>query len=325
MANQRIILTNPIEEAAADMLSNVAEVHLSPSPDEETMIGLLESTVGIVARGDGFVNRRMIESCPTLRVIGRPGAGYDAVDVVAATSHGIPVVFAPVGGFAVAEGALAMLLALVKKVYECDHFVKSNQWHKRHEFATGDMAEQTLGIVGLGRIGLGLARLAKPFGMTLLGYDPFVKGQALKDTSVQWVELEELLHRSDYVSFHLPLSDETRGLVNRERIAIMKKGAILINTARGAVIESLDVLAEALETGQLSYVGLDVFPTEPPDTAHRIFKDSRCLCAPHMAGASELSWKRVCQTMAKGMIAVLRGGRPEYCVNPEVFDQCATS
>jgi D-3-phosphoglycerate dehydrogenase / 2-oxoglutarate reductase len=320
MTNGRILSTAPIDRLPIEILEQVARVEVSPGTDEETLLGQLDRTIAIVARGvEAKISARIIESAPHLRVIGRPGAGYDTVDINAATRRKIPVVYAPVSGFAVAEGALALLLAMVKKIPLCDAIVKQGQWQKRYELSTGDMAEHTLGIIGLGRIGAALARLAQPFGMTTLGYDPLVAPDRGKELGVTVVDLDELLRQSDYISIHVPLNEETRGLINRERIAKMKPGAFLINTARGGVIESLDVLAEGLESGQLGAVGLDVFPTEPPDTSHRLFKDTRLVCAPHLLGVSDLAMERIYRSMAADMVAVLRGERPKLCVNPEIL------
>jgi D-3-phosphoglycerate dehydrogenase len=312
--HQRIISTAPIDRAAIDILEQVAPVEIAPSPDELTVTAMLERAIALVCRGEGKVTSRMIAACPTLRVIGRTGAGFDSVDIPAANARKIPVVYAPIGGFAVAEGALALLLALVKKVVVADSLVKSGQWNKRYEFLTGDMTSHTLGIIGLGRIGMHLAKLASAFDMTVLGYDPLVT-----DSEVRMVKLEDLLSRSDFVSLHMPLNEHTRGFMNRARIAAMKRGAILINTARGGIVESLDVLADALESGQLGAVGLDVFPTEPPDCTHRIFKHPNLVCAPHLLGVSELAMDRIYKSMANDMVAVLQGRTPRFCVNPEVF------
>jgi D-3-phosphoglycerate dehydrogenase len=188
----RIIATAPIDRTAIDILERAAPVEIAPSPDEAVVTGMLEGAVGIVCRGEGKVTGRMIAACPTLRVIGRPGAGFDAVDVDAATARKIPVVYAPVSGFAVAEGALALLMALVKKIVLADSLVKTGQWNKRYEMLSGDMAGHTLGIIGMGRIGSHLARLAKPFDMTVLGYDPCVS-----DSEVEMVPLDELLARAE--------------------------------------------------------------------------------------------------------------------------------
>jgi D-3-phosphoglycerate dehydrogenase len=319
MTATRIVATAPIDQVAIDILQEVAPVETSPAPDEESMMRHLDNTIGIVCRGEGVVTARMIEACPALRVIGRSGVGYDSVDVAAATARRIPLVYAPVGGFAVAEGALAMLLTLVKKVPLCDAIVKSDQWNKRYEFNSGDMTGHTLGIVGLGRIGSQLARLVQNFSMKVLAFDPIATSAQAKELGIELVELDEVIRTSDFISLHVPLTGQTKGMINRESIATMKKGAILVNLARGGVIENLDVLADGLESGQLAGVGLDVFPEEPPDVSHRIFKDPRCVCAPHLLGTSELAMERIFTTMATGMVAVLQGNRPEHCVNPDVF------
>src|SRR5262249_54783057 len=151
--------------------------------------------------------------------IARPGAGYDSIDLAVANARRIPLVFAPLGGFAVAEGALALLLALVKKVPACDRVVRQGQWMKRYDLVIGDMTQHTLGIIGLGRIGAHLARLAQPFQMNVLGYDPFLKSKPEGLEFVELVDLPELLRRSDFVSLHVPLGAETKGLINRERIS----------------------------------------------------------------------------------------------------------
>ena len=154
--------------------------------------------------------------------------------------------------------------------------------------------------------------------MTVLGYDPFLDENSLKGVTIELVELEELLKQSDFVSVHVPLSEHTRGLIDKKRIEQMKPGAIFINTARGGVVENLDILADALESGRLGAVGLDVFPTEPPDCTHRLFPNSQFFGAPDLLGVSELAMERSYRSMASDMVAVLQGQVPKYCVNPEV-------
>lgn len=315
----RFVCTAPIDECGIDILAQHASVEIAPDPAVATMMGLLDDTIGIVCRGEGKVPAEIIETAPDLRVIGRTGAGYDAVDIESATRRGLPVVFAPINAFAVAEGALAMLLSLVKLLPQADGWVKTGQWQKRYECTPGDMTEHTLGIVGFGRIGQGLANLVRVFDMTVLAYDPVVADEIMHQLGAEKVELDDLLARSDYVSIHAPLTDESRGMFNAERISRMKRGAILVNMGRGALIEDLDVLADALHDSRLAGVGLDVFPEEPPDHNHRLFRHSACLCSPHQAGVSDLAWKRICRSMAEDMVTVLGGGRPRYCANPEVF------
>jgi phosphoglycerate dehydrogenase-like enzyme len=318
--NKRIVAVEPIGQTAIDILERVAPVEIAEATDERTLLSTIQGTIGFVFRGQGRVSERLLGEATELKVIGRTGAGLDNVDLSAATARGTPVVYAPVSGFAVAEGALAMLLALIKQLAYWDRFVKSGRWNEKYGSTTGDMAEHTLGIVGMGRIGRHMARLAHPFGMRILGYDPYIDdGTGLPD-EFQTVGLEELLAASDYVSLHTPLTDETRGLIDEQRLSAIKTGAILINTARGGLIQSLDVLADALESGRLGGVGLDVFPTEPPDPTHRIFQHPRCICAPHLVGGSRLAMHRILHSMATDMVRVINGNRPQHCANPEVFD-----
>ena len=280
-------------------------------------MGLLENTVGIVCRGEGVITARMIEAATDLRVIGRSGAGYDTVDLEAASARKIPLVYAPIGGFAVAEGTVGLLLSLVKRLPQTDRAVRAGDWGVRYAIPTGDLVTRTLGIVGLGRIGSQVARLIKPFDMRVLGYDPVIQPAA--ELGVELVDFDTLLAESDYVTLHVPLMEGTRGLVNGSVIGRMKKGAFLLNMARGKVVESLDVLSEGLESGQLGGVALDVFPTEPPDFTHRIFQDERCIFTAHNVGTSHVALKRILDSMSTSMINVLNGKAPEHCVNPEVL------
>lgn len=322
MQPERIVSIAPIDRIAIDILEQVAPVEISASPDEPTVLTLLEGTIGLVARGtEGGITRKIMENCPGLRVIGRPGVGYDTVDVAFATRRKIPVVYAPIGGFAVAEAALALLMAIVKKVQLADSILKQGQWQRRYRMSTGDLTGHTLGIIGLGRIGGRLVELVRNFEMEVLGYDPFLTEEAAKGMGVELVPLDDLLRRSDFISVHVPLGEQTRGMINRERIARMKPGAIFINTARGGVVENLDVLADALESGHLGAVGLDVFPTEPPDTSHRLFRHPQFTGAPHLLGVSRLAMERIYRSMANDMVAVLQGRRPRYCVNAEVCEE----
>jgi len=319
MSKKRVVCTASIHEDAVEILSKQFTCEVLPDTSVETLMNALENTVGIVCRGEGKVPAEVIDAATDLRVIGRPGAGYDSVDIEAATRRGIPVVLGPVGGFAVAEGALAMLLTLIKHLPQADEWVKTGQWSQRYNKPCGDLTGHTLGIVGFGRIGQHLAKLVQPFDLRTVAFDTQVPADAMADLGVEKIDLETLLAQSDYVSLHVPLLAETKGLITSDRLAQMKRGVILINTSRGGVIESLDIIAAALSSGQLGGVGLDVFPEEPPDHKHPLFRHERCLCAPHYIGVSKLAWNRICCAMAEGMDAVLRAEKPEFCINPQVL------
>jgi phosphoglycerate dehydrogenase-like enzyme len=219
----------------------------------------------------------------------------------------------------VAEAALTYMLALSKKMIHWDVQLKQGNWRSRFEQSPGDLEGATLGIIGFGRIGYRLAQLIDPFGMTVLAYDPYVQAGTAGELNVELVELDELLQRSDFVSIHALLNENTRGLINRTRLGLMKPGAYLINLARGALIESLDILYEALTDGPLAGAALDVFEPEPPDVSHPIFKLDNCLTSPHAICMSKRAMFNSFKMMAEDMSAVLQGRQPQFVANPEVL------
>jgi phosphoglycerate dehydrogenase-like enzyme len=263
------------------------------------------------------VTAALLDAGPRLKAIGRSGVGVDNVDLDAATSRGIPVVFAPeAGAQAVAEGALALLLALVKQLPALDSAVRERRWSARDEVDIGDLDGATLGIVGLGRIGRRVAELARPFGVRLLAHDPFVEGAP----GIGLVDLAVLFRESDLISVHAPLTAETAGLIDAELLALAS-GSVFVNLSRGGLVRSLDDLLGALESGALSAVGLDVFDPEPPDPAHPLFAHPRVLVTPHALGLSRRARAQIFRAVADGIAAVLRGERPAAVANPEVYDR----
>jgi phosphoglycerate dehydrogenase-like enzyme len=291
---------------------------VAPGDSEATLLPLVRDAVALIARGGTRVPGTLIEAAPHLRVIGRTGVGVDLVDLEAATRRGIPVVLAPGAGTeAVAEGALAMTLALAKRLPLLDRLVRDGRWRERDEVEIRDVAGATLGIVGLGRIGRRLADLARPLGMRLLACDPYAEAGA---AGVELADLRKLFAESDFVSLHAPLTPETRGMVDAEVLAGARPGLVFVNLGRGALVRSLDDLLGALESGQLGGVGLDVFDPEPPDLSHPLFRHPGVLLSPHALGWTPGSRERIYRQMAEGMAAVLRGGRATAVANPEAYE-----
>jgi phosphoglycerate dehydrogenase-like enzyme len=253
-------------------------------------------------------------------VIGRSGVGYDKVDIQSANARRIPVIITPgANSQAVAEAALTYMLALSKKMIHWDTQLKQGNWRSRFEQSPGDLEGATLGIIGFGRIGCRLAQLIRPFGMTVLAYDPYLTGETTGDQDVELVALDELLQKSDFVSIHALLNEKTRGLINRARLSSMKPGSILINLARGAIVESLDALYEVLTEGPVAAAALDVFEPEPPDVSHPIFKLDNCLTSPHAICMSKRAMHKSFKMMAEDMAAVLEGRKPQFAANPEAL------
>lgn len=320
MKTKRILSTIPVDPLIGQILNEIAPLEAAPADDEQTLLAHLEGTIGIVARGRGKVSRKIIESATELKVIGRTGAGYDTVDIQAATQRGIPVVYAPVHFVAMAEATLSVLLSLVKELPFWNQAVRAGQWRLRNQKRVRDMDGMTLGIVGVGRIGREVARLAKAFRMRVIAYDPYGDARAAEGLVEEWMDFDKLLSQADYITLHAPLTEETRGMINETTIQKVKPGAMLVNLSRGDLILNLDILYQALESGQLAGVGLDVFPNEPPqDLNHPIFRHPNFLCSPHCLGSSYKGEERISRSMATDMVAVFKGLRPEYVVNPEVF------
>ncbi len=320
MSQSRIVATGQVPLVMQETLSRFALIEFASSTDEDSLVAMTDDMIGLIVRGVIPISRRVIEAATQLRVIGRTGAGYDNVDISAATERGIPVVFAPgAGARAVAEGTLMMLLALAKRLRDLDHKTRAGEWVARDKVPIGDLYGSVLGVIGLGRIGSEVARLARAFGMHVIGCDPALEEQATKGIGVELVSLDTLLSRSDFISVHALMNDKTRGLLDARRLSTVKRGAVLVNLARGGLLASLDVLNEALESGKLSAVGLDVYPTEPPDISHPIFRRTDVLCTPHCMGLSIKAAHATFTMVSRGMAEVLDGGNPENVANPEVF------
>jgi D-3-phosphoglycerate dehydrogenase / 2-oxoglutarate reductase len=226
----------------------------------------------------------------------------------------MPVVYAPgIGSRPIAEGTLALILAAAKRLRELGAVVHESGWPNRYGVVGLDIEGACLGVVGYGAIGREVARLCSALGMHVIAHDPDVAH------SPEMVSLPELLARADVITIHCALNDRTRGLVDRRFLTRLKAGAILVNAARGDIVESEDALADALLSGRLSAVALDVFPTEPPRAEHRLYRDPRVICTPHTVGLTERWNEDVFRSLARGVEGVLLGQRPGNLLNPEAI------
>jgi D-3-phosphoglycerate dehydrogenase len=309
----RIVATAEVPAVARRAFARLGEIVVDGAGDEQ----LLSDAEVLIVRGTR-VDAALLARAACLRAVARSGAGYDNVDVDAATQRGIPVVYAPgVGSQPVAEGTVALILAAAKRLRELAAVVHDATWESRYAVVGLDVAGACLGIVGLGAIGARVAGLCAALGMHVIAHDPAPQGPTTG--GVQLVSLAQLVARADVISFHCALTEETRGLVDRAFISQMKPGAILINVARGEVVESEEVLADALAAGRLSAIALDVFPSEPPEPGHRLYSDPRVICTPHAVGLTPRWNEEVFETLAHGVESVLAGRRPDNLLNPEAL------
>ncbi len=320
-AHGPIVALGPVDAIVADRLAEFGDVVDAPN-DPSAMVRLLEQAIGLIARGQSVVDRRMIEASPRLRVIGRTGVGVELVDLDAASERQIPVVITPgAGSNAVAEGALAQILHLVKRLGPLTTLVRDGRWAERETLELGDLEGATLGIVGFGRIGRRLAELCAPFRMRIVAFDPYAEPSVAAGMGVELTDLEELSKVADVISLHAPLTAATTHLVDARWLTRVRPGAILVNCGRGALLD-LDAVHEALLDGRLSGVGLDVFEPEPPRPGgHPIFRHPAVVLTPHVLGLSRLGRRRTFEEVADGIAAVLSGGRAPSVANPTIYER----
>ena len=281
--------------------------------DEAQMVALMRDAHGTIAGTEPYTERVLAGS--PLRVISRPGVGYDAVDVRAATARGIAVCTTPgTNSEAVADHAFALLLAVARQIVPSDRHLRSEEWRL---LRTADVFEQTLGILGLGQIGKGVARRARGFGMRVVAFDPYWDAAFAAQHQVERRSLEEVIREADFLTLHLPSNAATRHTINAERLALMKPTAYLINAARGALVDEV-ALHAALSAGSIAGAGLDVFEREPLG-ASPLLALPNVVLTPHSAFHSPRADAATIQMSLENALRVLQGQRPQHCVNPEVF------
>lgn len=284
---------------------------------------LLEQLPGCVASlaGSEPYTRAVIAKAADagLKVIARAGVGYDAVDLAAATDHGVAVCFAPgTNQEAVAEHAFMLMLALARKLREQDSEIRQGLWPRR---AVGHLRGQTLGIVGLGRIGKAVAQRAVPFGLKVLATEILPDEAFAAAHNVTFVPLEELLAKSDIVTLHIPKTPLTKNLIRMETLALMKPSAFVLNTSRGGVVHEGD-LYEALVGKKIAAAALDVFEKEPPLPSHPLFTLDNILLTAHTAGVDQRSRQDMARLPAHAIVKLLAGEWPaDWVVNPSVKDK----
>ena len=305
-----ILAIGTVDDRVRARLSSHGELVEVAPDDGDAIERWLPEAVGIVARATAVIDADVL-SAPALRVVGRSGVGVDRVDLEAATRRGIPIVITPNAGTrGVAEGALALVLHLVKRLGPLTALVRDGSWAKRDSLPLGDLDGATLAVIGYGRIGRRVAELAGAFGMRVLASDPYADDAD--------VELHDALAAADVISLHAPLTPETQGLIGAAALRHVKPGAVLVNCARGGLL-ALDAVYAALLDGRLSGVGLDVFEPEPPPD-HPLFHHPDVVLTPHVMALSRRARALMFEEMADGMDAVLSGRRAPFVANPDVYD-----
>ncbi len=307
---------------AVSLIEQVADVErssLGRPLAEKDLVEILPSYEGVIV-GVDEVTRRAIESSDRLKVVAKHGAGVDNIDLEAATERGVVVTYVPeANAESVADFTFCLMLALARKLVEAHTSAKAGRWESS-KFTGTEVYGKTLGIVGMGSIGARVAKRAKGFDMRVLcvtGHPEKHRREA-KMYKIEFVNLPTLMKESDIITIHCALTPETEGIIGREELSLMKESALLINTARGPIVDE-EALFKALKEKRIAGAALDVYSREPPGADFPLFQLDNVVVAPHIASYTTDAISRVDLIQAEDLVKALRGERPKYVANPQVF------
>lgn len=310
----KILVSDPISTQGVEILQQAYTVDVKTKLPPEELERIIPEYDALVVRSETKVTKAVIAAAAKLKAIGRAGVGVDNIDVEAATQKGIIVMNAPEGNtIAATEHTVAMMLALARNIPQAHASMQQKQWI-RSKLMGVELRGKTLGILGLGRIGSGVAKRALAMEMNVMAYDPFISADQAEALGIQLAELDEVIAAADFLTLHLPLTQETRYLLNKDRFAKMKPGVRIINCARGGVIHEAD-LAEALKAGIVAGAAIDVFEKEPVQPDNPLLELPNVVVTPHLGASTAEAQVGVAVDVAKGIIAALRGEPIATAVN----------
>lgn len=311
----KILVSDKISEKGVTILKNAGlQVDVKTQLSSEELLEEIGNYEGLVVRSATKVTAEVIEAGEKLKVIGRAGAGLDNIDVTVATKKGVVVMNTPGGNtVTTAEHSIAMLLAMVRKIPQATASMKNGKWEK-NKFTGVEFFNKTLGIIGMGRVGGHVAKLAQGLLMNVLAYDPYLSPDNARKMGIEPVGLDELYERSDFITIHTPLTSETRGLINGEAISKMKKTAMIVNCARGGIVDE-GALYEALRSGRIAGAAFDVFTQEPIDPANPLLTLDNFICTPHLGASTAEAQENVALAIAEQIVDYLIHGVIRNAVN----------
>jgi len=326
MRRPEVYVTRALPPPGIEILKDYCNVEVNPSedaPSKSEIIRKVAGKDGLLCLLTDKIDREIMEAAPNLSVISSYSVGYDHIDIAEATKRGIYVTYTPgVLTDATADFAWALLMSIARRVTEADRYVRGGKWKIAWSptmLVGAAVYGKTLGILGLGRIGSAVAKRAMGFGMRVLYYDEIrPPKEKEEELHLQYLPIDDLLRESDFVSIHVPLTEKTRHLINYERLKLMKPTAFLINTARGAVVDT-EGLARALKEGIIAGAALDVHEKEPIEPGNPLLKlEDKCILAPHIASGTVEARSKMAEIAATNLISVLKGEMPPNLVNPDV-------
>lgn len=327
MPKPKVYVTRIIPEPGLSMLKECCDVEIHQSkewpPSREELIEKVKDKDGLLCLLTDKIDAEVMDAAPNLKVVSTYSVGFDHIDLEAATKRGIYVTHTPgVLTDAVAEFTVGLILAITRRILEADKIIRSGEWNKPWNpfFLTGpELKGKTIGLIGFGRIGIAVAKRLSSFDVKMLYYDVARRWDVESILGVEFADIETILKESDIVTLHVPLLKSTYHLIGEKELKMMKKTAYLINTARGAVVDT-EALVKALKEGWIAGAALDVFEQEPLPPDHPLTKLDNVILTPHIASATIEARQRMAELAAKNLIAVLKGEMPPALVNKEVLN-----
>ncbi len=305
MTTWKVLITDGLSDRGVAILSAKAQVDNKPDISADDLLKVAGEYDAMVVRGRTKVTPAVFEAAKKLKVVGRAGVGVDNIDLPAARAKGVTVVNAPKStSLAVAELALGMMFCLARMLPKADATMKQGQWIKK-QLEGVELNGKTLGIVGMGNIGTAIASKAAALGMKTLGYDKLISAEEIKKRGAEPVALTDLYAKSDFITFHLPLTPESKGMVDGQAFAQMKRGVRIVDAARGGIIDETALLA-ALESGQVAAAALDVYASEPPGLS-AVVAHPRVVATPHIGAQTEEAQDRAAEDIASEVLNALNG------------------
>ncbi len=312
----KILITDGLEAEAISTLRKIHEVDVQEL-DPKGLLAAIPGYHALIVRSRTIVSKAVLSHAANLKVVGRAGVGVDNIDVAEATARKIAVVNAPTAStISVAELAVGHMISLLRHLPEADRSVREGRWEKK-KLEGRELFGKTLGLVGSGRIGAEVAKRAQAFGMRVIAYDPYLAPPTAESLGIRLVDKDAVFREADVVSIHAALTPETKGMVAAAEFARMKRGAILVNCARGEIVQEA-ALADALQSGRLAGAALDVFETEPP-IGSPLLAAPNAVFTPHLGASTREAQARAGSIIAQQVLLVLDGQRPEFLVNPDVY------
>ena len=318
----RAFISDKLESEGLELIQQAGlQLDNRPGLAGNELVEALRAADGVVVRSGTRITAELLETPGKLRAIVRAGVGVDNIDVAAATRKGIVVMNTPGGNtFSAAEHTLALLFALVRHIPTATNSLKQGKW-ERNKFLGAQLAGKTLGILGLGRIGREVAKRALAMDMQVIGYDPVLAADRAAQLGIEALpDVDSVLTRSEIVTIHIPFTEQTRNMIGAKELARMKKGARLINCARGGLVNE-SALAEALQSGHLAGAAIDVFESEPPPADHPLLKLPNVVCTPHLGASTVEAQRSVAIEAAQLLIDYLTRGVVQFAVNMAAVDK----